>query len=36
MKRFVPTALLALLALAPLSAQTPKGWKMRVDRSTAA
>src|SRR5437660_5261756 len=36
MKRFVPTALLALLALAPLAAQTPKGWKMRVDRSTAA
>jgi hypothetical protein len=36
MKRFVPTALLAVLALAPLAAQTPKGWKMRVDRSTAA
>ena len=36
MKRFVPTVLLALATLAPLAAQTPKGWKMRVDRSTAA
>ena len=27
---------LALIALAPLVAQTPQGWKMRVDRSTAA
>src|SRR5438445_6122815 len=36
MKRFVPTPLLAVRALAPLAAETPKGWKMRVDRSTAA
>ena len=36
MKRFVPTVLLALATLAPVAAQTPKGWKMRVDRSTAA
>ena len=36
MKRLVPAALFTLLALAPLTAQAPKGWKMRVDRSTAA
>ena len=36
MKRHVHVALLVLLALAPLVAQAPKGWKMRVDRSTAA
>ena len=36
MKRHVHVAALALLALAPLVAQAPKGWKMRVDRSTAA
>ena len=36
MNRHVHVALLALIALAPLAAQTPKGWKMRVDRSTAA
>ncbi len=36
MKRSVLTALLALAAIAPLSAQAPKGWKMRVDKSTAA
>ena len=36
MKRHVPIAVLALLALAPLTAQTPKGWKMRVDKSTSA
>src|SRR5437667_410885 len=36
MKRHVHLAILALVALAPLVAQTPKGWKMRVDRSTAA
>ena len=36
MKRHVPVAVLALVALAPLVAQTPQGWKMRVDRSTAA
>jgi hypothetical protein len=36
MKRYVYVAALALVALAPLVAQTPKGWKMRVDRSTVA
>ena len=36
MKQHVRVALLALVALAPLVAQTPQGWKMRVDRSTAA
>jgi hypothetical protein len=29
-------AAMALLVLAPLAAQGPKGWKMRVDRSTSA
>jgi hypothetical protein len=36
MKRNIFTALLALMIVAPLLAQTPKGWKMRVDRSTSA
>ena len=36
MKRHVQVAVLALVALAPLAAQAPKGWKMRVDRSTEA
>jgi hypothetical protein len=36
MKRHVHVAVLALVALAPLVAQTPQGWKMRVDRSRAA
>ncbi len=36
MKRPIHIATIALLTLAPLLAQTPKGWKMRVDRSTAA
>src|SRR6185295_7151049 len=36
MKRHVQIAMLALVALVPLSAQAPKGWKLRVDRSTAA
>lgn len=36
MKRHIHIALLALAALTPLAAQTPKGWKMRVDRSTSA
>ena len=36
MIRHVHLAMLALVALAPLTAQTPKGWKMRVDRSTSA
>jgi hypothetical protein len=33
MKRHIQVAVLALVALAPLSAQAPKGWKVRVDRS---
>jgi hypothetical protein len=33
MKRYVMVALLALVAIAPLAAQTPQGWKQRVDRS---
>lgn len=36
MKRQIYIAVLALGALVPLSAQAPQGWKMRVDRSTAA
>jgi hypothetical protein len=36
MKRHVHVALLAVLALAPLVAQTPQGWKQRVDRSASA
>jgi len=36
MKRYLSLAVLALAAMAPLSAQAPQGWKMRVDRSTAA
>ena len=36
MKRQIALAILTLSALAPLIAQTPKGWKMRVDRSTEA
>jgi hypothetical protein len=36
MKRRVQIAVLALVALAPLAAQTPQGWKIRVDRSKAA
>ena len=36
MKIPVHAAVLALAALAPLAAQTPQGWKVRVDRSTAA
>jgi len=36
MKRPIHVALLALVAISPLLAQTPQGWKMRVDRSTAA
>ena len=36
MKSQVRFALFALVTLAPLMAQTPQGWKMRVDRSTAA
>jgi hypothetical protein len=36
MKSYVSVAVLALVAIAPLAAQTPKGWKLRVDRSMAA
>src|SRR3979409_1540673 len=35
-ERHGDVAALALVAFAPLIAQTPQGWKMRVDRSTAA
>ncbi len=36
MRLYVQVAALALAALAPLAAQSPKGWKLRVDRSTSA
>lgn len=37
MKHYILTALLAMVAVAPLVAQTtPAGWKMRVDRSASA
>jgi hypothetical protein len=36
MKRYVFVAVLALLAILPLNAQAPKGWKVRVDRSMSA
>ena len=36
MKRHVHIAVFALAVLAPLAAQAPAGWKVRVDRSTAA
>jgi hypothetical protein len=36
MKRHRILALLVLLAVAPLGAQTPSGWKLRVDRSMSA
>src|SRR6202047_1070553 len=36
MKHHVHVAALALAVFAPLVAQTPQGWKMRVDRSRAA
>ena len=36
MKRHIHIAVLALVAVAPLVAQAPKGWKVRVDRSTTA
>jgi len=36
MRRYLSTALLLAVALAPLSADTPKGWKVRADRSTSA
>ena len=36
MKRVVPIALLVLIAAVSLAAQTPAGWKQRIDRSTSA
>jgi len=36
MKSYLHVAVLTLVAFAPLAAQTPQGWKMRVDRSTSA
>jgi hypothetical protein len=36
MKRYACFAALALAVAAPLFAQAPKGWKMRVDKSTSA
>src|SRR2546425_2555341 len=36
MKRHMHVAVLALAAFAPLVAEAPKGWKVRVDRSTSA
>ena len=36
MKRFVFVSVLASIAITPLLGQAPKGWKMRVDRSTSA
>ncbi len=36
MHRRIHLAALALMVLTPLAAQAPKGWKMRVDRSTEA
>ena len=36
MKRHIYAGVLALLAILPLNAQAPKGWKVRVDRSMSA
>ena len=36
MKRYFAIAVLAILAVAPLNAQAPNGWKLRVDRSMSA
>jgi hypothetical protein len=36
MKRNILIVLFALMVVAPLVAQSPKGWRMRVDRSTSA
>jgi hypothetical protein len=36
MKRHVSFAIFALLLIAPLAAQAPKGWKVRADRSASA
>src|SRR5580704_16489018 len=34
MKRYLSVAVFALFAIVPLFAQSPKGWMVRVDRST--
>jgi hypothetical protein len=36
MKLYTHVALLALAAITPLAAESPKGWKVRADRSTSA
>jgi hypothetical protein len=36
MKRLIPVVLFAVAVVTPLTAQAPKGWKVRVDRSTEA
>ena len=36
MKRYLATTIIALLAVTPLVAQAPAGWKLRIDRSTSA
>ena len=36
MNSYIQVAALALVAVAPIVAEAPKGWKMRVDRSTEA
>jgi hypothetical protein len=36
MKRLIPVVLFAVAVVAPLTAQAPKGWKVRIDRSTEA
>src|SRR3989337_4198250 len=36
MNRFVSIAVLALLAVAPVIAQAPQGWRLRTDRSMSA
>jgi hypothetical protein len=36
MKRHLAVAVLAMLAVLPLAAQSPKGWMVRADRSTSA
>src|ERR1700730_4056905 len=36
MKRLIPVVLFAVAVLTPLTAQAPKGWKVRLDRSTEA
>lgn len=36
MTRYIPVLALALAAAMPLAAQSPKGWKVRADRSTSA